>query len=201
MKIYLVRHGETDYNKASKFQGRIDIPLNQNGIELAVKTAEGLKDIDFDAAFSSPLQRAYFTAETIVGDRKLKIQTDDRLKEVSFGPNEGSSYLEAKTVANHPLHNFFNDPGRYAPTDGSESFDDVKKRAADFLREKILPLEKKCQNVLITAHGCVNRCILNQILGIPNECFWKIKLPNCAVSVLSLENGKFEVVETCKVFY
>lgn len=201
MKIYLVRHGETDYNKVSKFQGWHDIPLNEYGIELAVKTAEGLKDINFDAAFSSPLQRAYITAKTIIDDRNIEIQTDDRLKEVNFGPNEGNSYVEAKKNANHPLHNFFCNPGSYCPTDGSESFDDVKKRVLDFLREKILPLEKKCQNILITAHGCLNRAILNSILGIPNSHYWQIKLPNCAVSILSLENGKFEVIEKCKVYY
>lgn len=201
MKIYLVRHGETDYNKASKFQGWIDVPLNEFGIELAVKTAEGLKEIEFDAAFSSPFQRAYVTAKTIIGNKTLTIQTDDRLKEVCFGPNEGNSYLEAKKDVNHPLHNFFNNPGSYSPTDGSESFDDVKKRVNNFLKEKIFPLEKKCQHVLITAHGCVNRCILNSILDIKNENFWQIKLPNCAVSIISLENGKFEVIEKCKVFY
>lgn len=82
MRIFLVRHGETDYNKEFKFQGRKDIPLNEFGLKLAVKTAEGLKWIDFDAVFSSPLQRSYVTAQTIVGDRNLNIQTDDRLKEI-----------------------------------------------------------------------------------------------------------------------
>ena len=58
MKVYLMRHGETDWNKARRLQGQSDIALNEFGIELAVKTAEGLKDVVFDAAFSSPLQRA-----------------------------------------------------------------------------------------------------------------------------------------------
>lgn len=76
-----------------------------------------------------------------------------------------------------------------------------KKRATEFLNEKIIPLEKKCQNVLIVGHGCLNHCIINPILGIGNDNFWQIDLPNCAVSILSLRNGKFNVIEPCKIFY
>ena len=59
MKLYLVRHGETDWNKVKKIQGQVDIPLNQFGKHLAEETAEGLHDIPFDLCISSPLSRAY----------------------------------------------------------------------------------------------------------------------------------------------
>lgn len=201
MIIYLVRHGETDYNKTAMLQGWSDIPLNEYGIELAVKTAEGLKDIEFDEVFSSPFQRSYVTAEKIVGNRNLVIQTDDRLKEINLGPNEGDPYNEARTNENHPLHNFFRKPEDYIPVEGAESIDDVQKRALEFLHEKIFPLEGKCNNVLIVAHGALNRCILNSILAIHNKNFWKINLPNCAVSILSLEKGKLKVIERSKTYY
>lgn len=201
MLIYLVRHGETDYNRAAKLQGWSDIELNEYGIELAVKTAEGLKDIDFGEVFSSPFKRSYVTAEKIVGNRNLVIQTDDRLKEINLGPNEGDSYNEARQDESHPLHNFFRKPEDYSPVEGAESIDDVQKRALDFLKERIFPLEEKRKNVLIVAHGALNRCILNSILQISNKNFWKINLPNCAVSILSLENGKLKVIERGKVFY
>ena len=58
MDIYLIRHGETDWNRMKKLQGTTDIPLNAYGIELAEKTAEGLKDIPFDRIYTSPLIRA-----------------------------------------------------------------------------------------------------------------------------------------------
>ena len=58
MDIYLIRHGETDYNKGKRLQGTVDIPLNEKGIELAKKTAEGMKDIRFDRIYTSPLIRA-----------------------------------------------------------------------------------------------------------------------------------------------
>lgn len=62
MKLYLVRHGETDWNKVKRIQGQVDIPLNQFGKRLAEETAEGLRDIPFDLCISSPLSRAHETA-------------------------------------------------------------------------------------------------------------------------------------------
>ena len=67
MKVYLIRHGETDWNSVRKLQGQTDIRLNDYGIELAKLTAEGLKDVDFDLIYSSPLIRAVETAEIIKG--------------------------------------------------------------------------------------------------------------------------------------
>ena len=63
VRLYMVRHGETDWNKAKKVQGRADIPLNAYGRELAEKTAEGLRGISFDLAYTSPLSRAKETAQ------------------------------------------------------------------------------------------------------------------------------------------
>ena len=91
MKIYLMRHGETKWNKRSKLQGQVDIPLAPKGIEQAEMTSEGMKDIPFDHIFSSPLKRAYKTAQVVRRDRPIEIVRDDRLKEMSFGTSEGLS--------------------------------------------------------------------------------------------------------------
>ena len=66
MKIYFIRHGETDWNKDGKLQGRVDIPLNEEGRHVAELTCEALKEEHFDIAFTSPLSRAYETAEIIL---------------------------------------------------------------------------------------------------------------------------------------
>ena len=89
MELYMVRHGQTDFNKNKRLQGVIDIPLNEYGIELAEKTAEGLKDVPFDVIYSSPLSRAFQTAEIIRGDRPAEIIPTDSLLELSFGEYEG----------------------------------------------------------------------------------------------------------------
>ena len=84
-KLYLVRHGETDYNNTMRFQGQTDIPLNQTGVEQAEKLAAFFKDIPLDAVYSSSLQRAGKTAEIIAEAKGLEPVSLDALKEMSFG--------------------------------------------------------------------------------------------------------------------
>lgn len=201
MRIYLFRHGETDWNKERRLQGQTDIPLNECGRELAVKTAEAMGGISFDRAFCSPLKRAQETARILLGAAGVPLETDRRLMEVGFGEWEGAGFDEAKQNHAHPLYDFYCRPERYVPPRGGETFQEVQRRGRQFLEERIYPLERVCGNVLIVAHGALNRGILNDILGIPLERFWEIQLPNCAASILSLEEGRLRVTETSKVYY
>ena len=82
MKIYLVRHGETDWNQAGRLQGQTDIDLDAQGFAQAAEAAERLKEVPFEIAFCSPLIRARHTAETIVGERKIT-QTKDSGNSIS----------------------------------------------------------------------------------------------------------------------
>lgn len=201
MLIYLMRHGETDWNKERRLQGQSDIPLNEYGVELAVKTAEALADVAFDRAFCSPLGRAQETARIILGARETPLHTDMRLKEINFGTHEGVCFDVAKQDPKDPLHHFFCEPDRYVPPEGAESFAQVMERGRSFLQEKVLPLEGECRILLVVAHGAFNRSLLSSVMGLPLKDFWRIALPNCAVSILSLEEGKFQVVEESKVYY
>ena len=201
MKIYRVRHGETDWNKAGKLQGQSDVPLNEYGIRLARETAAGLAEVPFEAVFSSPLGRAVETARVIVGERQIPLYLDDRLKEIGFGGMEATDYREAKRDAANPMHNFFCAPAEYIPPERAESFQQLYSRSAEFLQEQILPLEGKYETVLIVGHGAMNRSILNPLAGVPLENFWRIGMPNCAVSLLALNNGKLSIVEESRVYY
>ena len=201
MLIYLFRHGETDWNKERRLQGQSDIPLNEFGRELAEKTAEALREVPFDMAFCSPMSRARETAEIILGERRVPLIQDDRLKEINFGICEGQKFDSAKEDESHPLHNFFCRPEKYVPPAGAESFAQAEERTGEFLRTRLLPLEKQCGTVLVVAHGALNRSILNPLEGIPVEDFWHIDLGNCAASILSLENGKFTVLEESRAYY
>ena len=201
MRIYLVRHGETDWNSIRKLQGQTDIPLNDFGKELAELTRDGLSDVDFDFIYASPLVRAIQTAEIIRADRELQIHTDDRLKEIHFGQCEGVIIPRYSDVTDCPIWKFEFDTDNYVPSTGGETFNDIYSRSSDFFKECILPLENKCENVLIVGHGCFNRTLLNPILGRPLKRFWEIKLDNCAVSVIEVLNGKCTVIEECKKYY
>lgn len=201
MEIYLFRHGETDWNKERRLQGHSDIPLNEYGRELAVETAKALEGLAFDRAFSSPLKRAFETAQILLAGRDIPLETDGRLTEMGFGDCEGGAFDLPKTDLEHPLHDFFCRPALFRPRGGAESFQEAQARGQAFLRERILPLEGSCSRVLIVAHGAFNRCLLSAIGNIPLEKFWEIGLPNCAASILSLEDGVFRILEMGKVYY
>ena len=82
MLLYIIRHGETAWNRNRKLQGSSDIPLTPEGEALAAKTAQSLAGIPFDFVFSSPLKRAFRTAELLRGGRDIPLVADGRLHEV-----------------------------------------------------------------------------------------------------------------------
>ena len=88
MRLYIIRHGETDWNKEKKIQGHTDIPLNEYGRHLAEETAEGMKDISMDLCFTSPLLRAKETAQIVLGDRGIPVIEEPRIMEIGFGSFE-----------------------------------------------------------------------------------------------------------------
>ena len=191
MKIYLIRHGETDWNQAGLLQGQTDIALNVQGLEQAREAAERLKEVPFEIAFCSPLIRAKRTAETIIGDRKITLTTDERLRELNFGPWEGVDIRTIKDAASQP----FTNPGSYIPPEGAESFAQLYKRSGEFVDQVLLPLESTYETVLVVAHGGVNRSILNPVLNIPVDDFWRMHMGNCATAILDCTDGKLSMLE------
>lgn len=191
MKIYLVRHGETDWNQAGLLQGQTDIALNDQGLEQAHEAAERLKEVPFEIAFCSPLIRAKRTAETIIGDRKITLTADERLRELNFGPWEGVDIRTIKDAVSQP----FTNPGSYIPPEGAESFAQLYKRSGEFVDQVLLPLEGTYETVLVVAHGGVNRSILNPVLNIPVDDFWRMHMGNCATAILDCTDGKLSMLE------
>ena len=202
MKLYLIRHGETEWNHLRKMQGQMDIPLNEYGIELAEQTAEGMKDIKFDRIFASPLIRAQKTAEYIAANSGIEVETDDRLKEINFGEGEGSNINEVKADPGHPLHNFFVHPDHFVPMEGGESFEQVQTRGLDFIKEVVCPLEGKAENVAIVAHAAIIRSIMLKVKGREWKEFWGgVYYRNCCVCELYVRDGRLTVLEEAKVYY
>lgn len=172
--IYIVRHGQTDWNLEGRYQGRIDIELNDVGLKQAHIIHDELKNIKFDKVFSSPLKRAYKTAEIICNKDIIK---DNRLIERSNGELEGRLKSEIKEAFD------FNDP--YENHLGIESIVDFRKRIDDFFNDILK--EYKGKNILIVTHagvGIYARCFFE---GDPIDGnFNNYKLKNC--EVLKYEN-------------
>ena len=133
-KLYLIRHGETDYNNAMRFQGRTDILLNQKGIEQAEKAAEFFRDIPLQAIYTSSLKRARTTAEIIGKVKGLEPQATDALQEMSFGIWENMNSKDIQKKYAKEWKDFFASPATTTIPQG-ECMLDVQKRAYPVVQE------------------------------------------------------------------
>ena len=106
---------------------------------------------------SSPLKRAYETACLIRNGRDIEIETDDRLRELSFGHFEGQNFSELIKDESLTFRYFFKQPELYVPADDAETLPHLIARAGDFMQDKIEPLATSCERVMIVAHGALNR--------------------------------------------
>lgn len=198
MKIYFIRHGETDWNTETRLQGKTNIPLNKNGRYVAELTRDALRDVPFDVAFTSPLDRARETAEIVLQGRDVEIFDDERIIEIGFGKYEGQTPMESD--ANRKL--FFSRPELYVAEDGAESIEEVFAREGDFLRELFANEKYKDSTVLISTHGAALSGLLCVIKGYDKADFWKDGLhQNCGMTIVEVKDGKAEILREAFILY
>ena len=163
--IYLVRHGETEWNVENRMQGHLDSALTENGIKQIEGTANKLKDIKFDAIFSSDLSRTQKTAEIIKLDRDILIQTSHLLRERSFGSFEGVLSEEYRKTVRDKLEEFQKlteeEQWDFKMADDVETNGALVTRFLIKIRE--IALAYPNQNVLIASHGGIIRNFLLKI--------------------------------------
>lgn len=202
MKIYLIRHGETDLNKHRRLQGQSDFLLNDYGRKLAAVTGEALKEVPFDIVFSSPLSRAYETAKLVLGGRDIPIIKDKRIQEISFGEFEGMSYHPQNYELSDPdFMNFFNAPESYRVPKGGESFEEIIARTGDFWRTITTDPQYQGKTILVSTHGCALKAILANIRQTSVAEFWGSGVhKNCAVTIVEIADDGVNVEEG-KLFY
>lgn len=202
MEIYIVRHGETMWNKEKKLQGGTDIELNENGRRLALITGERLAGIHFDKIYSSPLKRAYETACLIRGDRDIPIETNELIKELSFGEWEGENASLLLKDDTQKFKYFFKQPHLYEPTTNGESLESLCKRAAAFMTDYIEKDAANYERVMITAHGAINKAMMMHVKKHSMENFWSGGLQkNCNCIILDYSDGKYRIIDETKLFY
>ncbi len=184
-RIFLIRHGETNWNKEGRFQGQIDIPLNDNGKDQAQKTFEYLRNISFNKAYSSSMHRPYETAQIILQNKKeLKIEKINSLVEISHGLWEGKLESEIREKWPHLLRNWHDKPEKVVMPEG-ESIKDVSERAIGAFN-KICLSQKDNDITLLVAHDAVNKTLICDILGISYSNIWMIKQGNGGITVIDL---------------
>ncbi len=200
MELYIVRHGKTDWNKECKFQGAQDIPLNEEGRAAAVKLAERLKDVHFDEIFSSPLSRAYETA-CIISTGSLSLSKGvlkiELLKEISFGEGEGVPFDKWMNT-DEPRKYFFDEPAKYVPPKGGETFESGIERMAEFVHTVLEPYYNKNPDarIMVVAHGAILAALMCVLENRGVEHFWGNGLKgNCEETIYTYD-GKSWALES-----
>lgn len=177
-----MRHGKTDWNAKYKLQGRTDIPLNDEGRQMAKRAGEECREVNFDICYCSPLSRAYETAEIVLKDRGIPIVTDDRLREMSFGVYEGVE--NCFEIPDCPIKVLFDKPEDYKAVEDGESCEELFARTSEFIRDIIEPQLKLGKDILIVGHGAMNSSILCQIKKLPIKDLWSNGIENCKLMKL-----------------
>ena len=178
-KLYLIRHGETDYNNAMRFQGRTDILLNQKGIEQAEKAAEFFRDIPLQAIYTSSLKRAITTAEIIGKVKGLEPQATDALQEMSFGIWENMNSKDIQKKYAKEWKDFFASPATTTIPQGECMFD-VQKRAYPVVQEILDQYPEG--DVAFVAHGGIIRVLICTMLGLDLNRAWHVHVGNASIT-------------------
>ena len=192
--IYFIRHGQTDLNRKRVLQGRVDQPLNEEGIAQAQEAGERLHScgVTFDRIISSPLKRAMDTALIIAGEN-VPLQTDERLLEMDYGPYEGA---DLKTPPPE-IVNFFADFAHVPAPDGMEPLNHVVQRLGLFLedlREEIAGRDEALEEtILISTHAIAMKGALEYLTPQSHGTYWGTHIRNCELYVTYLEDGEFTV--------
>jgi broad specificity phosphatase PhoE len=192
MRIFVIRHGETEFNRDGFIQGNIDSKLTELGVRQSLLLADELRDVDMDMIFSSTAQRAYLTARPIAAPRSLPIVMAPDFRERDYGIYEEKSLAETKKA--HPGLFATDSIGldfKLKPKDG-ESLNEVADRVLPFLKKLTDHLQKK--TVVIVAHGIVNKIILGQLLDNSLSKISGYKQSNACINEIILENGAAKAV-------
>ncbi|MGB5596695.1 MAG: histidine phosphatase family protein [Crocosphaera sp.] len=191
LRLLFIRHGETQWNRESRFQGIRDIPLNENGKQQGQKAADFLKEIKIDFGVSSPLLRPKETAEIILQYHQgITLDLRPPLTEICHGLWEGK--LEADIEADFPgmLQQWKDAPETVQMPEG-ETLEQVWERAVACWQEIVKDYSNSPQpeTGIVVAHDAINKVILCQLLGLNPANFWNIKQGNGCVSVIDYPQG------------
>lgn len=186
-RMLLVRHGETVWNAARRFQGATDVPLSERGRAQAGAVAEALAERlagePLHAILTSDLQRAYDTAALIAERQSGKISPDPRLREIGFGDWEGLTYDEIQQRDPDTLARWLADCWQTTPN-GGEPFGAFIARVRDLLEE--LRTRRAEETVLLVAHGGPLQVLLCLALGLQPQARWQFRLDPASLSELWL---------------
>jgi len=195
--IYLVRHGQTAWNKEEIFRGRTDVPLDETGLGQAELAGEYFKGMEIHAIYSSALSRAWETAQKIAQFHDLKVQSLPGIIDMSFGNWEGRPHQEIRENDRETYRQWVETP-HLVRLPGGEGLDDVRVRAMAAVEE--LVRKNPGKTLVLVSHRVICKVLICAILGLDNSHFWQITQDATAINLIQQRNGKYILSlmnETC----
>jgi broad specificity phosphatase PhoE len=189
-KIYLVRHGETQWNKDGRVQGQLDIGLSDEGLRQARCLARRLAAVEIDAIYSSDLSRAYKTAEIIAESKGLIVRAMPAFREKHFGEWQGMLSKEIDEKFPEIREQIRIEP-RTTRVPGGECWDELTARVMAGLMDIAGSWTEG--TIVVTPHGGTVRAALCEILGMDVRNRWKIRTDNTSISILEYRNSEWAI--------
>ena len=183
MKLYLVRHGETELNVKKVYYGSTDCGLTEKGKEQAVSLKTAFASVPLDLVLGSPLKRAKTTVDLILGEKEVPRLEDGRLKELDFGGWEGKSYTE---LQGDPLYEQWCREWKTTCPPRGECFLDLAQRVRSFYGDL---LKREEERVLIVAHHAVLQQLMACLLEAEPESCWHYAFEQGTYTVFEIRDG------------
>jgi phosphoserine phosphatase len=187
IKIMLIRHGETEWNKEEIFRGRADVELNGTGLKQAQLLAQYLTGEKIDVIYSSPLKRAFKTAEEIPRYHNIPVNAAPELNDFNYGEWQGLSQETVRIKYQTSCNQWQANP-HLAKIPHGESLEEVKERSLSLISKVIAGSQN---TVAMVSHRVINKVLICALLGLDNSHFWDIKMDTCGITVFIYENGRF----------
>ena len=186
-RLYILRHGETQWNKEEIFRGTKDIPLNEKGLNQAEMAGLYFKDKPINRILSSPLKRAFQTAQAVGDATGTKIEIVDEFTDINFGIWEGLTVEEVKKTYTSDFELWRRSPEMLS-VQGGETLHRVRDRISRGIERHIT---KDDESVLVVTHRVICKVMVLYLLKIGNEHFWDMKYDPASITLLERDGDRF----------
>lgn len=186
-RLFLIRHGETAWNKDSRLQGQTDILLSDAGRKQAEALSRRLAGENFSAFFSSNLKRSLETAEIIAKPHNQEVYISPGLQEINFGDWEGLTIDEIRKNYSEIASKWWASPLE-TRVPGGETLGELAERSS--IAVKSIVNRYPNQKVVVVAHGGTIRSIVGMVLGLDLNQYWRLRQDNASMSIIELYQGE-----------
>lgn len=190
-RLYLIRHGATEWNTTLKFQGVTDVPLSERGRQQAHNLGKRLASLKLDAFYASDLVRAYETAKIISEPHRIPIETVPGIRELNFGNWEGLTIAEIKQSFPDEIKQWWENPFSIR-IPGGETYSELIERSVNAIKEIVA--RHSDGQIAVVSHGGPIRSTVGSVLGTDLVKYWRLGLHNGSLSILDFTGWEYGIL-------